>query len=82
MRWNIYRTNCRGVGGLVDFLGEVNAPSYMDAERKGRELFDFAESECIDVQEVCVTCDGMGYVTDELEAREVKCCDCDGSGEL
>ncbi len=82
MRFNIYRTNCRGIGGLVDFLGEINALSEVDAERKARDLYDFSGAEEVDVQMVCTTCDGMGYVTDEMERREVKCCHCDGSGEI
>lgn len=82
MRFNIYRTNCRGIGGLVDFLGEINARDDVDAERKAHELFDFIEPECVEVEQVCVTCNGMGYITDELESRDVKCCNCDGSGEV
>ena len=82
MRFNIYRTSCRGVGGVVDYLGEINAPDDSGAERKARELFDFMEHEGVDVQRVCVTCNGTGSVTDELEDGEVMCCHCDGSGEV
>lgn len=50
--FHAYRTNCRGVGGLVDYLGRIAAESQESAEDVARLMFacDYAAGEKIEVE--------------------------------